>query len=194
MIEQVLSWYISPDRHYHGIDHIRDCLRQLEQIDGLGDRERAALSQALLWHDAVYDPLATDNEERSAALAAAHCDSSLRDEVRRLVLLTRSHSVDDTDRCGAIMVSIDLSILAADEAEYAAYCTAIQREYHQIPETAYRIGRSRILKQFLERPVIFPYPPYRQRLEQKARQNIAREIADLERGCTGSTAPHPDAR
>jgi len=189
MIEQVVAWYTAPERHYHTIDHVKDCLRQLEQIEGLSDRERETLAHAFLWHDAVYDPRAGDNEERSAALALKHCDRSIADEVSRLILLTKSHNVSDSDRCGAIMIAIDLSILGAGEPAYAEYCAAIRREYAHVPDLAYRIGRRRVLSQFLERPVIFPYPPYRERLELAARQNLAREIADLTH--KGATAPGP---
>jgi len=178
MIEQVLPYYSSPGRHYHTIGHVEDCLRQLGDIKNLSSEEREILTQALLWHDAVYDPMRSDNEERSAALAVDHCNAGIRDEVGRLILLTKSHNVDDTDRLGSIMISIDLSILGADAAEYAKYIAAIREEYRQIPEDIYRKGRAAILKRFLERPAIYPYPPLRERLEQTARRNIAREIAD----------------
>jgi len=179
MVEQVLPYYSSPSRHYHTIGHIEDCLRQLDSIEGLGGGERDILTQALLWHDAVYDPMRSDNEERSAALAVDHCNAGIRDKVRRLIHLTKSHIVDDTDRLGSIMISIDLSILGADAAEYAKYVAAIRKEYQHIPEHIYRTGRAAILKRFIERPAIFPYPPLRERFEQAARRNIAGEITEL---------------
>jgi len=179
MIEQVLRYYSSPGRHYHTIGHIEDCLQQLARIEGLNGEEREILTQAFLWHDAVYDPVRSDNEECSAALAVGHCDAGIRDEIRRLILLTKSHIVDDTDRLGSIMVSIDLSILGADAAGYAKYAAAIREEYGHVPQADYTKGRAAVLKRFLERPVIFPYPPLRERLEQAARRNITKEMTEL---------------
>jgi len=179
MIEQVLPYYSSPGRHYHTIGHVEDCLRQLGHIEDLNGEEREILTQAFLWHDAVYDTLRPDNEEMSAALAADHCEAEIRDEVMRLILLTKSHNADDRDRLGSIMISIDLSILGADAADYAKYTAAIREEYRHVPEDLYRKGRAAILKRFMERAEIFPYPPFRERLERAARRNLTREIAEL---------------
>src|SRR3954464_7128336 len=102
MNEQIIACYSTPGRHYHTVGHIEECLRQLDDIGDLADRDREILTQAFVWHDAVYDARRTDNEEQSAALAMVHCDPAIRDEVARLVLLTRSHQVAEGDRLGAI--------------------------------------------------------------------------------------------
>ncbi len=182
MNEQLLAHYSTPGRHYHTVRHIEDCLRQLDDIGDLADGDREILRQAFLWHDAVYDPQRADNEEQSAVLAMSHCDPAIRDEVARLVLLTKSHQVDEGDRLGAIMISIDLSILGAAPDVYAGYAAAIRREYQHVPINDYRTGRAAVLRKFLQRPTIFPFAPIRDRLEATARHNIDGEITGLETG------------
>src|SRR5262249_22011217 len=63
-------------------------------------------------------------------------------EVGRLIRLTKTHDVAAGDPLGAIMISIDLSILGADVATYDAYAAAIRQEYAHVPDAAYRSGRA----------------------------------------------------
>jgi len=84
------------------------------------------------------------------------------------------------DRIGALMVSIDLSILGADPADYDAYAAAVRREYAHVPEEAFRAGRARVMKHFLAAEAIYADPAFAARLETQARANIEREIRALE--------------
>jgi predicted metal-dependent HD superfamily phosphohydrolase len=136
--DDMIRAYAAPGRHYHDLRHIEDCLAQLDHIAGLDARDRAILTEAIWWHDIVYDPMRSDNEERSADLAEQAVAPELRAEVGRLIRLTRTHDVASVDRLGAILISIDLSILGADDAAYDAYATAIRREYGHVPDQAYR--------------------------------------------------------
>lgn len=191
MNAHLLACYSTPGRHYHTFKHIEECLRQLNDVIDLVDRDRSILTQAFLWHDAVYDAQRSDNEEQSAALAMIHCDETIRDEVARLVLLTKTHQVAEDDRLGAIMISIDLSILGASPDGYASYAAAIRREYQHVASNDYRTGRAAVLRKFLQRPTIFPFAPIRERLEATARHNISGEIARLEASNeAGVGSPH----
>ncbi|PVM91082.1 phosphohydrolase [Caulobacter radicis] len=178
--------YQEAHRRYHTQAHIDDCLARLAAVDGLGDRERDLLVQAIWWHDAVYDPLRPDNEARSAdlareVLAAAEAPETDIAEVERLILLTKGHTVETGDRLGALMVSIDLSILGAAPEAYAAYARAIREEYAAVPDEIYRAGRARVLESFLAAPVLFPDPAFAKALDAQARRNLAAEIAELTR-------------
>lgn len=111
---ELLEAYQEPHRHYHGLDHLRDCLSQLDAAPR-GAENRGATETALWFHDAVYDTRVHDNEARSAALAAdALRDSGVQDdlarEVARLVRLT-DHVRPAPDRLSALLCDIDLSIL-----------------------------------------------------------------------------------
>ena len=177
--DELIAAYTAPGRHYHNLQHIEDCLGALASVDNLSSAEREILTEAIWWHDVVYDATRSDNEELSARLAEQHIRSDLGQEVGRLIRLTKSHQVEPGDRLGAILISIDLSILGAEPARYGAYAAAIRKEYAHVGENDYRDGRSRVLSQFAARPVIFPDAVFAATYDRQARENIARELASL---------------
>ena len=177
--------YAEPQRRYHTAVHIDDCLAKLAAVPDLDERDRRLLEWAIWWHDAIYDPARNDNEEASAVLAEQDLaglgvPEADRAEVARLILLTKGHAVAADDRLGAMLVSIDLSILAAEPAAYDAYASQVREEYAHVPDAAFRAGRSAILRRFLKAPVLFPFPPMAVRWDSTARANLARELQDLE--------------
>ena len=179
--------YADPGRHYHCEDHLDHCLAQLEAVSGLPEHERRLLRWALLWHDAVYDPRRDDNEEKSAVLAHREltgCGAASADalEVARLIRLTKNHHVEYGDRLGALLVSIDLSILGSDPDRYRAYVEAVRHEYAHVPDTAWHAARAKVLESLLKADPIYPDPNYCSRLELQARRNIAAEISRLPSG------------
>ena len=184
MTPELEAAYAEPHRRYHTRRHIEQGLALLEQVPDLMDSERQVLTYAWWWHDAVYDPQASDNEARSAEMARRDLrdlDVSLhaREEVARLIGLTAGHAVEAEDRLGEILVSIDLAILAAAPLDYDAYAQAVRKEYAHVPDAAWKIGRRRVMQAFLDAPVIYPDAQIRALFEEVARANIARELADL---------------
>jgi len=177
--EELLAAYTAPARHYHNLTHIEDCLAALARVDDLSAAEREILSEAIWWHDVVYDATRSDNEELSAQLAEQHVRQDIRQEVGRLIRLTKTHDVQSDDRLGAILISIDLSILGAEPARYDAYAAAIRQEFIHVPDPDYRAGRARVLRHFAARPVIFPDAVFAARYDRQARDNLARELAAL---------------
>ncbi len=176
---ELVAAYSAPGRYYHGLEHILDCLDKLYAIDSISRADKFILSQAIWWHDVVYDPTRSDNEEQSALLAEKSVSPSAAEEIGRLIRLTKAHDVAAEDYLGAIMISIDLSILGADGHAYDAYRDAIRREYAHVPEQDYRAGRAQVLRRFLGRAVIYPYAPFAKKYDRRARENLIREIAFL---------------
>jgi predicted metal-dependent HD superfamily phosphohydrolase len=177
--EALIAAYTGPGRHYHNLAHIEDCLAALARIDNLSERDREILTEAIWWHDVVYDATRADNEELSAQLAEQHVRSDIAKEVGRLIRLTKTHDVKAGDYLGAILISIDLSILGAEPARYDAYAAAIRQEFVHVPEPDYRAGRARVLGHFAARPVIFPDAAFAAKYDRQARANLARELASL---------------
>src|SRR3954469_167418 len=170
--EQLVAAYTAPGRHYHNLAHIEDCLAALARVENLSPLERETLTEAIWWHDVVYDPTRSDNEERSEQLAEAHVRPDIVKEIARLIRLTKTHLVEQGDRLGAILISIDLSTLGAEPARYDAYSAAIRREFIHVPEADYRAGRARVLQQFAGRAVIFPDAGFAARYDRPARENL----------------------
>ncbi len=179
--------YAELGRYYHDQQHLDHCLMQLASAQALAERQRRLLRWAVLWHDAVYDPARTDNEERSAErarreLLACGVSNENADEVARLILLTKDHHVSPGDDLGALLVSIDLSVLGAAPDQYEAYVRGVRKEYAHVPEEGWRIGRAAVLRGMLEAAPLYPEPSYRQALEATARRNMSEELKRLSEG------------
>jgi predicted metal-dependent HD superfamily phosphohydrolase len=185
MLPHLHRAYQEPHRRYHTLEHVDDCLRELAATPGLSTHDRRLLEWAIWWHDAVYDPARSDNEAASADLArrdlaALGASEPEREEVARLILLTKGHAVPARDRLGAVLVSIDLAILGRSPEAYDRYAAQVRQEYAFVPDEAFRAGRAAVLRHFLDAPAIYPDPRFRDRLEAPARANLERELASLQ--------------
>lgn len=152
--------------------------------DAIEDRE--AVLHAILFHDAIYDPRAKDNERRSAALLLDEAPPIGRDSLRRaeaMILATEGHRMPDG--CGsdagdlAHFLDMDLAILGAGEERFDIYEDQIRREYAHVPEDAFRKGRTAVLRSFAERDRLYFSEWGQGRFEAKARANLARSLARL---------------
>lgn len=69
VFDDLVRRYGEPPRAYHTLDHIAAGLAELDAISSYVPRLPRGLFELAWWfHDAVYDPLATDNERRSEQL------------------------------------------------------------------------------------------------------------------------------
>ena len=168
--------YAESHRAYHTIAHIAHCLDELEEVRGLA-ADPLAVEMALWYHDAVYDPRATDNEARSAELArrAAEAMGLARERGDRAaaLILVSTHRALAEDPDARLFADIDLSILGSPSAIFAKYERQVRVEYAWVPEPAFRAARSAILKSFLERPSIYATPHFGKKYESMARLNLA---------------------
>ncbi|MEO7094128.1 MAG: hypothetical protein ABI175_12815 [Polyangiales bacterium] len=176
------SHYGEPHRAYHNATHIAEVLGWFDWVwDQTGWDAAADVHAAVLFHDVIYDPLAKDNEARSAALAVSHGASARASE---LILLTARHGAltsDDVDRDAAHFLDSDTAILGAEPHAFDAYDAAIRREYAAVPEDAFVAGRGTFLRTMLERPRIFLSELFHAELDARARANLARAAARYRR-------------
>lgn len=182
---ELAASYADPSRGYHDTRHLTEVLDRLDELARAGtDYEPTAVLLAAWFHDAVYDPRADDNEERSAALAEqALPDLGLTPErvaeVARLVRLTDGHDVDPGDRDGGLLADADLAILASSHRDYDAYTRAVREEYAHVPDEVFRIGRATILQKLIALPALYHIVPKRTEWTAKAHGNLRRELAVL---------------
>ncbi len=178
--EELLARWAEPQRRYHTTDHLLAVLDHVQTLAGHAVDADAVLLAAW-FHDAVYRPDRSENEERSAALAEralpeAGLPEPLTAEVARLVRLTTTHDPADDDRNGAVLCDADLAVLAGSPEAYAHYAAAVREEYAFVPEPAFRAGRAEVLRQLLGLPWLFHTPHGRGHWEERARHNLTTEL------------------
>jgi len=186
LFEALVQRYDEPHRRYHTLQHLRECLDAFEAVAPLAERP-AEVAAALWFHDAVHDIGRADNEERSArwaqeALAAAGSAPDAAARVAALVRATR-HAALPALPDERLVADIDLAILGAAPRRFAQYERQVRAEYAAVPEETFRHRRRAILQAFLDRPHLYGTAHFRQALEARARDNLARAIA--------STGPPP---
>ncbi|MFC4505879.1 MULTISPECIES: hypothetical protein [Streptomyces] len=182
-VDNLLARWQEPQRRYHTLVHLTAVLDHVDVLEEHAD-DPAAVRLAAWFHDAVYNPDRSENEERSArlaerALSEAGVPDARTAEVARLVRLTVTHAPADDDRDGQVLCDADLAILAAPPSAYAAYTAAVREEYHFVPNDAFRAGRAAILRQLLDLPRLFRTPYGKEEWEATARYNLRGELALL---------------
>ncbi|HEY1051893.1 MAG TPA: hypothetical protein VGE39_19110 [Prosthecobacter sp.] len=172
----VYGAYSEPHRQYHNLRHLQECLEVFDEVKSLA--VNPALLEAALWfHDVVYDPQTTsENEEMSAdlardALESGEAEPAVVGHIRSLILVTKRHIPDSTPDA-ALICDIDLAILGREEARFQEYEEAIAQEYAWVPEAEYVKGRRRVLENFLQRESLYFTETFVQRYEARARSNL----------------------
>ncbi|MBC7982396.1 MAG: hypothetical protein H7Y02_00925 [Candidatus Obscuribacterales bacterium] len=180
--DALVGAYSEKHRHYHTIRHVDDCLEKLDVAKDFA-KEPAKIEVALWFHDAVYDPYKSGNEEKSAEwayefLTASGVAIDVASRVRSHILATKHEAVAE-DADSRLLVDIDLSILGAEEAEYDAFEKNVREEYKWVPGFVFNKKRAEILQSFLDRPQLYSAEYFRSRYEAKARENLRGAIARL---------------
>jgi predicted metal-dependent HD superfamily phosphohydrolase len=171
--------YAEPHRHYHTLEHIEACVAWLDWTWASAQRPHEILL-ALAYHDAVYDPLAGDNEARSAEwarrdLSAAGVASDAVERIAALILATRDHASSERD--AALLIDIDLSILGAPAHVYERFERAVRAEYAMFEDAVYALGRAAVLERLASRQPLYATPLIDAELGDRARANLACAIA-----------------
>ena len=193
-LDELLGRHREPQRQYHSVKHVelvvRDVAWLLREVEVPADApapDECAVVLAAFFHDAVYDPRASDNEAQSAALAGRvlgelAVDPARIAEVERLVLAT-AHLAGPPpvapDVATRILLDADLAILGAEPSVYDAYVNGVRNEYAHLDDEEWASGRRAVLRSFLEREAIYLTTPMGER-EARARGNLTAELATLE--------------
>lgn len=180
----VRSWSRGP-RAYHDTTHLHACLRHLQAVrPHLADPQ--AVELALWYHDAIYWPWSSRNEERSADWAARFLRTQQLPEAT--VRAVHQHILDTCHQPGPLtgdaqwVVDIDLAILGQSEAVYRQFERNVRREYFFVRWPRYVAGRGAVLQGFLNRPRIYGTGWFHDRYEAQARTNLGHALQALSSG------------
>jgi predicted metal-dependent HD superfamily phosphohydrolase len=180
----LLNRWREPHRRYHDAEHLAEVLAAVDDL-AADAADVPAVRLAAWFHDAVYDGRPGDDEQRSADLAVEvltrlGVPAERSDHVADLVRTTLHHDPAPGDPDGAVLCDADLAILAADADRYAGYVRAVRAEYAHVPEPMFRSGRAMVLKALEAMPRLYRTAAARQRWEEPARANLARELGELQ--------------
>lgn len=182
LFEAVMARYAEPHRAYHTARHLDECFARLNAVTSLADHIYE-VELALWFHDAVYEARRHDNEEQSAswareAVLQAGLPIPVAGRVHDLILATKHDAVPATPDA-ALLVDIDLTILAAPIERFDEYERQVRQEYSWVPGFLFRRKRREILQAFLARPYIYSTEHFRMFCEALARANLERSIRSL---------------
>jgi predicted metal-dependent HD superfamily phosphohydrolase len=182
LFDVVIAKYNEPQRHYHTLQHLTECLDNFAELQDLAHIP-AEIALALWFHDAIYDPLRHDNESLSANWARscalnAGLDKTIAERIYNLVMATQHHAkLDDID--SKILIDVDLAILGATPERYNEYERQIRQEYSHVPERLFRQKRAEILQHFLAQPTLFNTALFIDHYQQQARLNMKHALEQL---------------
>lgn len=179
MWAEIEKQYSARSRHYHTLTHLDNMILQLQEVKPAIEHWDAIVL-AVAYHDIVYNPLRSNNEERSAAIAverltAAGVHSATLARTHRHILASKTHKMS-TDQDTNYFIDADLSVLGAGRDVYEAYAMNVRKEYRYYPDLLYNPGRKKVLRHFLDMPRIFKTEQFYLNFETKARQNLLWEL------------------
>ena len=176
--DNIETAYSSEPRHYHTLSHLENLIRQLEPArDQIPDWNTVVF--AIFYHDIVYKPTKSNNEEKSAEfakqeLASINYPGNGISKCVELILATKKH-LQTNDPDTNLFTDADLSILGQNWDEYEKYYKQIRKEYKIYPDIIYNPGRKKVLDHFLNMNRIYKSNYFYEKLEVNARTNLLRE-------------------
>lgn len=169
-----------PDRRFHNLNHVEDCLHRFDEVASLLT-DPDAVEIAIWFHDAIYVPSDMENERLSAELFLAQskeAEPGFRRRVCGLILSTR-HQRPARSHDRRFIEDIDLAGFAASWDEFMRHGALLREEFAAQSDEEYRVGQLNFLQRLAQRRWFFSTDYYRERHETRARENLDRLLAML---------------
>ena len=171
LLNTLITAYKEPQRAYHTVQHIAECLAHFQNIQS-SLNDSIAVETAIWFHDAVYDPKASDNELQSAELMKSVCNEFLSEQqiekVYQWIIATQKHQPPDDHDLNSLL-DIDLAILGSNAERFAEYQQQIQFEYAWVESDVYKVKRKQVLQQFEQMNPIYQTRWFRYHYEKQAK-------------------------
>jgi predicted metal-dependent HD superfamily phosphohydrolase len=150
----LLSMWNESHRHWHNQSHLVDLLSQINeskiQLNSQKDYEKLVLTA--LFHDIIYDPSKTNNEELSAEFFINSCQEKNQDvlDIKQMILDTKNHESSTT--LSKIFNSFDMNIVERDYDSLLEWEEGIWGEYKTLGrDDEYKKGRLSFLEGLLDK-------------------------------------------
>ncbi len=175
LLNTLITAYKEPQRAYHTVQHIAECLAHFQNIQS-SLNDSIAVETAIWFHDAVYDPKASDNELQSAELMKSVCNEFLSEQqiekVYQWIIATQKHQPSDDHDLNSLL-DIDLAILGSNAERFAEYQQQIQFEYAWVESDVYKVKRKQVLQQFEQMNPIYQTRWFRYHYEKQAKISLS---------------------
>ena len=152
-VNTLLAMWNESHRSYHTLNHLNDLIDQInESKSKYSEKEYEKLMLAALFHDCVYDPMSSTNEEDSANfLMECVFDKSNSDvlEVKQMILDTKTHQ--STTNLSETFNHYDMSIVEKDFDQLLEWENGISEEFSVYPKDEYKVGRLKFLESLLDK-------------------------------------------
>ncbi len=152
-INTVLSMWNESHRSYHNLNHLNDLISQInENKSKFSEKEYEKLILSAIFHDIVYDPSSSTNEEDSTNfLMECVVDKSNEDilEVRQIILDTNNHN--STTNLSESFNNYDMNIVERDFEQLLEWEKGIRLEFSVYTKEQYKEGRLNFLESLLDR-------------------------------------------
>jgi predicted metal-dependent HD superfamily phosphohydrolase len=152
-VNTLLSMWNESHRSYHTLNHLNDVIDQINENKSIySEKEYEKLMLTALFHDCVYNPMSSTNEEDSANfLMECVVDKSNSDvlEVKQMILDTKTHQA--TTNLSESFNHYDMSIVERDFEQLLEWENGISEEFSVYPKDEYKVGRLKFLESLLDK-------------------------------------------
>ena len=150
-INTLLAMYNESHRVYHTLDHLTDLIEQInESKSNFSQKEYEKLLITSIFHDCIYEPSKTDNEEKSADFFLECCVDKLNPdilEIKQMILDTKNHQ--SMNKLSEAFNKFDMNIIERDYDKLLEWERGIYRENKSSDQ--YKENRLKFLESLLDR-------------------------------------------
>jgi predicted metal-dependent HD superfamily phosphohydrolase len=179
VFDELAAHYDAPERTYHTLGHVDDCLARLDTVASLvGNPD--AIEIAIWFHDVLCDPGARDNELRSARWYLERSTGTtphFRIAVCRMILASR-HIAPAVRPDARYMVDIDLAGFGHPWLEFRRTTDLVRGEFPHKTDEEFASGLAPFMRSLVARESMYGTDFFRERCEATARRNVAQLLAE----------------
>ncbi len=153
-LDDLLIRWKEPHRRYHALSHLLDLNNMILHDFESGAFDTITCEKLLLislFHDIIYDPLKTDNEQKSADFFHTLClDKNNSDilAIKQAIIDTSTHEA--TAPMSEIFNRYDMNIVERDFDSLVIWESGIYEEY-KVYGNLYKAGRLKFLRSLLDK-------------------------------------------
>jgi len=157
---KITAKYDESHRHYHTLKHITEILSLIESaeknIKSSAELEFKALKLAALFHNIIYDPKSSTNEDNSANYYLELRKDIDSEELKKIVVELIHDTKTHTPKTywGKMFCSYDLAVFGKPFDQVIEYEKKIRKEYQFVDWDVYKKERIEILTKFLDNDII----------------------------------------